>query len=181
MNEMFWHRFIKWQVRVMLILMSLVVVACGQKETNTATLTATIPSTSEVVIPTSTVPSASELAIFFPQLKPVEGTRETMTADLTGQLVLFDNCLRVIADYSGTNYLLVWPSEFMLNVEGEVVQILDGTGQVVARVGDQIWTGGGEVPESFVREENRGTCPGPYFEVGEGFGNATPIPADEAD
>lgn len=165
----------------MLILMSLVVAACGQKETNTAILTATIPSTSEAAIPTSTVPSASELAIFFPQLKPVEGTRETMTADLTGQLVLVDNCLRVIADYSGTNYLLVWPSEFMLNIEGDVVQILDGTGQVVARVGDQIWTGGGEVPDSFVREENRGTCPGPFFEVGEGFRVGTPTPLEESE
>lgn len=145
-------------------------VACGQTDTATTTIV-------------SVTPSATESAIFFPRLRPIEDTRETMTGELSGQLVLVDNCLRVNyaseVDNTVTSYLLIWPPEYRLNIDNDTVQILNGTGQVVAHVGDKIWTDGGGVPESFVREENRGTCPGPYFEVGEEFAVSTPTPLDE--
>ena len=168
MNGMFWR---KWQVWLFFFLVPFIGVVCRQ-ESNEATTPALI------------APSTSDPVIFFPQLKPVEGTRETMAAELIGQLVLIDNCLRVNQvfelDNTITSYLLIWPPEFRLNAENNVVQILDGTGQVVAHIGDEIYTGGGEVPDSFVREENRGTCPGPYFEVGEGFRVTTPEPEESA-
>lgn len=168
---MFWRIFLRGQIWWMLSLLSLLVVACGRGQQEMETTLTTIIT-----------PSAPESDIFFPQLSPVEGTRETMTADLFGQLVLVDSCLRVNnvseVDNSVTSVLLVWPPEFRLNVEGDVVQILDGTGQIVARIGDQIWTGGGGFGDA---EGYLGPCPGPVFEVGEGFRVGTPTPLEDSE
>ena len=40
--------------------------------------------------------------------------------------------------YAGTSLLLIWPHDFALGMKDGVVGIVDGTGTVVARVGDEV-------------------------------------------
>jgi hypothetical protein len=110
--------------------------------------------------------------VAFPRQGPVEGLRVVMQAEMVGQLVLVDGCLRLESIYGDTSYLPVWPPEFALRSEDEEIQVLDGTGQVVARVGEEIFMGGGEgsasVMAKCVRQQLPVTCTGPYWIVGEG-------------
>jgi len=90
-----------------------------------------------------------------------------MTALLEGELVLEDGCLRV------DNYLLVWPYGFSLSTGGEVIQVIDDTGQPIARVGDRVKVGGGECVKpcehiaQYSAELPSDHCSGPYWIVGE--------------
>ncbi len=110
--------------------------------------------------------------IAFPRQGPVEGMRVMMQAEMIGQLVLVDGCLRIESIYDDTSYLPVWPPEFDLGSEDDEIQVLDGAGEVVARVGEEIYMGGGEgsasVMAECVRQQLPSTCTGPYWIVGEG-------------
>jgi hypothetical protein len=110
--------------------------------------------------------------VSFPRQEPVEGIRATMEAELIGDLVLVDGCLRVNAIHGDTSYLPVWPPEYTLQAVGDEIQVLDGEGQVVARVGQEVYMGGGEgsaaaMPDC-VREQLPAGCTGPYWIVGTG-------------
>ena len=111
--------------------------------------------------------------ISFPQQGPVEGERVPKEAELIGELAVFEGCLRVGSRTDGTGYLLVWPPEFTLKAENGNLQILDGTGQLVARVGEEVRMGGGQTRYveqlgEYVRRQLPPDCPGPYWIVGEG-------------
>ena len=113
--------------------------------------------------------------VAFPRQKPVEGERASMTALAMGDLVLVEGCLRI---GSADGNLLVWPPDFTLKAENGVLEILDGTGQVVARVGEEVRMGGGEVNYveqlgEYVRRQLPPNCPGPYWIVGAGVGLTT--------
>lgn len=89
-----------------------------------------------------------------------------LTALLTGELVLEDNCLRV------AGYLLAWPPEFTVDIREDTVEVADGlTGeQVTWRLGETVRVGGGETPDDrlteAVRERLPANCRGPYWLVG---------------
>jgi hypothetical protein len=112
--------------------------------------------------------NTSSFSPFFPvQNNP---NPDYMEALLTGELVIEDGCLRVDDD------VLVWPNGFSLSIEGEVIQVIDGTGQPIARVGDKVEVSGGEVgtselPGGYLSELSAqlpsDCCPGPYWIVGE--------------
>jgi len=111
--------------------------------------------------------------IFFPKQKPVEGEREVMTAELFGELAVLEGCLRVTS-FSGSNtdYLLVWPPDFRLSTEGDGIQVLNGDGQVAARVGEEVFIGGGKIGyvhrlDEYVRQQLPPGCAGPYWIVGD--------------
>jgi hypothetical protein len=110
--------------------------------------------------------------VAFPRQGPVEGIRVVMQAEMVGQLVLVGGCLRLESIYDDTSYLPVWPPEFALSSGDDGINVLDGTGQVVARVGEEIYMGGGEgsasVMAKCVRQQLPVTCTGPYWIVGEG-------------
>ena len=95
-----------------------------------------------------------------------------MNGEFEGKLVLDNGCLRV------DKYLIIWPHGFSLRTEGEEIQVIDSNGQVVARVGDEIYVGGGEVAipeeeakelveESIIGQPLPDNCTGPYWIVGE--------------
>ncbi|HEX8680952.1 MAG TPA: hypothetical protein VF707_01465, partial [Ardenticatenaceae bacterium] len=131
------------------------------------------PIGTEIMVGQVTVIAPPALTVIFPQQKPVEGEREMMTAELLGQLVSVDSCLRVNVD-GGESYLVVWPPDVTLNTDGGSVQVLDETGQVVARTGEMVYLdgGGGALPAEGVETElleqpgALGGCPGPYWIVG---------------
>lgn len=110
--------------------------------------------------------------VAFPRQEPVEGPRETMSAELVGDLVLTDGCLRVESLYRDGSYLPIWPPEFKVSMEEGVPVVLDGDGVVVGQVGQEIYMGGGEGSEqampACVRDQLLPTCSGPYWVVGEG-------------
>jgi len=93
-----------------------------------------------------------------------------MTAELIGELLLVDDCLRVNAA-ADASYLILWQPEFSLKAENDSLHILNEAGQVVATVGEEVYLGGGEVRsidhlDEYVRQQLPPACPGPYWIVG---------------
>jgi hypothetical protein len=110
--------------------------------------------------------------VAWPRQRPVEGIRATMAAELIGELALVDGCLRVGSIYGDASYLAVWPPDFALRAEDDEIQVLDESGQVVARTGQEVYMDGGEGSvESMaecVRRQLPAHCVGPYWIVGTG-------------
>lgn len=100
---------------------------------------------------------------YFPQLKDEPNGYPAEL--LTGELVLVDGCLR-LKDSEDTSRLLIWPHDYSVNVESDVIQIIDGTGQAVAQVGDKLKVGGGSEFAQSLLPAFPDNCPGPYFIVG---------------
>ncbi|MCJ7515710.1 MAG: hypothetical protein MUO89_07085 [Dehalococcoidia bacterium] len=67
--------------------------------------------------------------------------------------------------------LLVWPYGYSLRIMDKQIQVIDNDGQLVARVGDKIKVGGGEVPaeivEEYIGQPLPDDCEGPYWLVSE--------------
>jgi len=137
--------------------------------------TITLESTKVIAESTSTIElcdTPGEPDIPFPRQEAVDGFREVMEAELVGDLVLKGGCLRIESIYNEDSYLPVWPPEFTLGEASGVITILDGEGQVVARVGEEIYMGGGIGAANAIadcaRRQLPDTCGGPFWIVGEG-------------
>jgi hypothetical protein len=109
--------------------------------------------------------------VAFPRQTPVEGMRATMAAERIGTLMLDDGCLRVSSIYGEGSALPVWPPEFALREQEGEIQVIDGEGQIVARLGQEVYLSGGEgsataMPDC-VREGLPAACTGPYWIVGD--------------
>jgi hypothetical protein len=97
-----------------------------------------------------------------------------MEALFIGELTIVDDCLRA-TNSDGRSILPIWPHDFSLYVQGTEIQILDGDGYLVARVGDRLGIGGGEMSiafantmvDSYSTQLILDACPGPYWLVGE--------------
>ena len=92
-----------------------------------------------------------------------------MTALCIGPLTMSDGCLR-IADSEASN-LVVWPPDFEVSVENDIIRVLYDDHQVEVRLGQVVRLGGGEVKsiEAFDERTRQGIpagCPGPYWLVG---------------
>ena len=89
-----------------------------------------------------------------------------MTSLAEGKLVLDNGYLR-LKGFFGKGDLLIWSYGFSLCTEGKKIQIIDSDGQVVARVGDRIKVGGGQVPaeivEKYIGQPLPDDCKGPYW------------------
>lgn len=109
-------------------------------------------------------------APFFPtQKEPATSYMLALLSDKPEELIIKDGCLRA------GGYLLVWPYGFTPSTDKDgIFQVIDNTGQPVARIGDKIKVGGGadETPDGHV-VKNYSTqlpserCLGPYWIVGE--------------
>jgi len=116
------------------------------------------------------VPLTPVPGLALPQLRVRSGA--FMAALLQGTLVAHDGCLRVSPGDGAPGHLILWQPDYYLTDSGGTPAILDRTGAVVARVGEPIQVGGGEVPftddlaaqlQSPVPPE----CGGPYWLMGE--------------
>ena len=128
-----------------------------------------------------------DVEVYFPKqdgtLAPEDGT------DLfSGKLILWGKCLQVADDvirvkdrvYAGISPLIIWPHDFSLSAEDGVAEIVDGTGSVVARVGDEVEFDAFNLTYEEAREhgglaEITPACSGPYWALGETFA-AVPAP-----
>jgi hypothetical protein len=101
----------------------------------------------------------NESDIYFPAAK--EAQLGYPMGAIRGTLIFDGKYLRLRVEFivenvmitPGTEYLVIWPYGYSVNVEDGEIQILDESGQVVARVGDYIRLGGGET-DKIVVEEN---------------------------
>jgi len=106
---------------------------------------------------------------FFPVQMAEHAKGPYPSALATGILVLDGGRLRL--EYQGTGYsnLLIWPYGYSQYIEGEEIRIVNIEGKTVARVGDIIKVGGGEVPivivEKYIGKTLPEKCPGPYWLV----------------
>ncbi len=88
---------------------------------------------------------------------------------LTGTLELSQNCLVIEADF-GTSYSPVWPYEYSYKRGASGVEVVDVSGEVVARVGERVGVGGsgfGPVAYSELNKHVFGNlnCPKPFWNV----------------
>ena len=114
----------------------------------------------------------------YPRTQPVphDGVNVILEADLVGDLVLENRCLRVTS-VNGTNFMLIWPAGSQLTTDGRgALQVLDNWGTSLL-VGQEIRIGGGVLSgvrlRSWVEEPIPPDCPGPYWAVGE-FSKVSP-------
>jgi len=92
-----------------------------------------------------------------------------MAALCIGPLTMVDGCLR-IGDSEASN-LVVWPPDFEVSIENDIIRVLYDDHQVEVRLGQPVRLGGGEVKsiEAFDERTRQGIpagCPGPYWLVG---------------
>ncbi|MBZ5712903.1 hypothetical protein [Nannocystis pusilla] len=120
--------------------------------------------------PAAQSPASSEA---IPALTELRETSDTfMQALLSGTLIEQSGCLRVSPDGQQPGHLLIWQPGYTARRAGDRVEIVDGTGKVVARVGEPLRTGGGGVPMSdALRQQLKApldaACVGPYWLMGQ--------------
>jgi hypothetical protein len=112
----------------------------------------------------------SEPTIHFPQLMVRSPTN--MLALLVGDLILDRGCLRVDGGGGSPSLLVIWQPDYFLNNNEGGIEILNRTGEVVARVGEEVRMGGGQIELSEqgirqLREPLPIGCTGPYWLLGE--------------
>ncbi|MCD4670284.1 MAG: hypothetical protein K8S14_07550 [Actinomycetia bacterium] len=115
--------------------------------------------------------SSSSVPFFPTQKEPATSYMEALLSDKPEELIIRDGCLRA------GGYLLVWPYGFSLSTDKDgIFQVIDSTGQPVARVGDKVRIsgGGGEMSggdhgdiTAYSTQLPCDHCPGPYWIVGE--------------
>ena len=121
-----------------------------------------------------------DVEVYFPRQDGIL-TTEQESERFEGELVLDGKCLRIdsplrIRDrtYGPVSPLLIWPSAFSLSLEDGAVGIVDATGRVVARVGDEVQFSASSLTyqqamEHGGLEEISPACSGAYWAVGEEF------------
>ena len=128
-----------------------------------------------------------DVEVYFPKQDGTLTTNQE-TERFVGDLVLDGKCLKVDSalrvrdrSYVPVRPLLIWPSTFSLSVDDGGVGIVDATGRVVARVGDEVQFSAFDL--SFQQAMEHGgldkispACAAPSWAVGEEF----TAPAPEA-
>ena len=76
---------------------------------------------------------------------------------ITGELVLYDHqrCLRLQTGQAPSAVTLLWPFDWSMRLEDVQAVILDGAGQHVACLGDQVRVNGRRVPHTWESEVDR--------------------------
>jgi hypothetical protein len=122
------------------------------------------PDTLHPTTETATGPDGQ--TIYLPKNAP---TNAGMDALIQGTLRLDENgCLRLEAGPEDEEAVLViWPYDFSLRVEGDTVEVLNGAGEVVGRVDQELSMGGGHVSTTEIPDLPSDLCPGPYWITGD--------------
>jgi len=108
---------------------------------------------------------------FFPVQSDEFAGEAYPSALATGILALDGGYLRL--EYQGTtdSDLLIWPPGFSIYIQDDTIHVLNKDGNEVARLGDEIKAGGGQVPLVIVGKYTGQTlpedCPGPYWLISE--------------
>lgn len=113
-------------------------------------------------------PGPDGQTIYFPRQGPAVAH---MDALMQGVLALDEaGCLRV--EYPGMEAdgelgpLVIWHHDFTLQIEGDTIEVLNGEGVVVGRVGEEVSMGGGGGNQVALPGMPLDACPGPYWILG---------------
>ena len=163
------HSAATWQRWLVLIGVCFDVAVCSGEPTTTPEPIPTVLVLPNVAAGEPIFSSDSGPTFFFPKQRPVEGEGVVMEAELFGELTVLNRCLRVNSfSRSNTSYLLVWPPDFRRGTERFGTQVLNGGRKVAARVGEEVFMGGGEVRyahrlDEYVQRQLPADCTGPYW------------------
>ena len=91
----------------------------------------------------SAVPPSPGEGIFFPRRPPPTGLQVALTAAATGRLAVEDGCVWLVN--GPARYLVVWPHSYVLADAFGTLVVLGPERTVVARGGQVVTLGGGEV------------------------------------
>jgi hypothetical protein len=108
--------------------------------------------------------------IFFPQL--IAPPAVVYALRVSGELVIENQCLRLIRSVDDPGSLLIWQPGHFLNHNQGVVEVMDGSGNVLAREGEVscFSPAAGELAagdSGLLRNPLPEGCTGPYFLVGD--------------
>ncbi len=125
-----------------------------------------LPDTNRGVLETGT--AAGDRTIYLPKQAPAA---DYMEALMEGTLVEEGGCLRVTSPGDEQGFLVLWPHDSQLQIEGESIEVLNGAGQPIARVGMLMRLGGGGTESSRAIERineqipglSDSPCSGPYW------------------
>ena len=81
--------------------------------------------------------------VYFPRRALASGPPVSVTATLSGHLVIADGCVYI--DDSNERYLIVWPSHYEARATGGLLRVVDETGTILATEGRQVTVDGTEV------------------------------------
>ncbi|PCC68006.1 hypothetical protein SAMN02745121_04651 [Nannocystis exedens] len=120
--------------------------------------------------PAAQPPASAGSIPVLPELR--ETSDVFMEALLSGTLIEQSGCLRVSPDGKQPGHLLIWQPGYTARRAGDRVEVVDGTGKVVARVGEPLRTGGGHVSLNEALRKQLKTpldaaCVGPYWLMGQ--------------
>ncbi len=89
-------------------------------------------------------------AVLFLRYKPALDEQAVDDASISGKLVAYDynRCLHLQADWGPGSVTLLWPADWSVRAEEDTIVVLDGMGQAVARMGDEVRLRGREIPQS---------------------------------
>ena len=87
-------------------------------------------------------PPQKQAGLFFPQLRPASAFPQALGS---GRLVVRDRCIHMAPDGGGG--LVVWPHGYSLRREGDEILVLNGRDEVVAKVGEEVRMGGGQITQ----------------------------------
>ena len=88
--------------------------------------------------------------VLFLRYKSALDEQVTEAASLAGKLVAYDGsrCLQLQTDWGPGVVTLLWPPDWSLRASDSEVVVVDGTGQTVAQVGDEVSLRGRAIPQS---------------------------------
>jgi len=94
------------------------------------------------------VVSTTARTVLFLRYKPALDEQVTDAMSISGKLVAYDyrRCLHLQTEWGPGELILLWPSDWSLRVKGDTIVVLDGAGQAVARMGDEVSLRGRAVP-----------------------------------
>jgi hypothetical protein len=137
------------------------------------------------------VASTAGRTLLFMHYKPALDEQVTDAESIAGKLVAYDyhRCVHLQTEWGSGVASLLWPPDWSLQASEDTVAILDGKGQVVAQLGDDVLLRARSVPHSIdspiyrqLIDELPGDCRGATWLVDEIEGVApasmpTPTPA----
>ncbi len=118
------------------------------------------------------VMTADGRTIYLPLQAP---SNTSMEALIESTLVEVDGCLRLVDEDYPAGFMVIWRHDHDLRTGNEVIEVLNGQGEVIGRVGERLVAGGGafESPNTGAQlaETIPGLpvdqCPGPFWILGE--------------
>ncbi len=102
-----------------------------------------LPGTNRGVLLEATAPDGR--TIYLPKQAP---SGVSMAALMEGTLVEVDGCLRLTDNSYPNGFLIIWPYDSDIRVSDDRIEVINGEGQPVARVGQPLRAGGGAIENS---------------------------------